>query len=185
MLWWYLLISFLTDITILHFRQHRLPHLAAASFFLLFEFVIVSIYYYPRVFNKREFWLFFMITLAASISYFITWKLKGFNEFNGSAGGIIFSPILCTYGLIGLRRILTEQRDLFLERSAFFWANVAFVPYFAGCFFILLFSDYYFNQDQKALLAALWIFHDVFNIGKNCCLAFSLKQKAPDGQNTY
>lgn len=166
-------------------RKFELPHLWAANLFLVSEFVLISFYYRNKIYKGKRVSLFYGSTSLSVLAFAVVWAFNGVNNLNGMAAAIIFSPILCLYGLTGLRNMLLEQRVPFLSKSSFFWANVAFIPYFTGSFFILLFSDYYFKQEEKNLLAVLWVFHDVFNVAKNLFLTLSLKNKDAGTEAAY
>ena len=51
------------------------------------------------------------------------------------SGAIFFFICYIIYALTGFYTIVKEQKIVFIEKSSFFWANVAFVIYGSGMFF--------------------------------------------------
>ncbi len=98
---------------------------------------------------------------------------KDLNTFGYSILLIIF----IFYSINGLYFILKEERNMYIERSEFFWANVAILTYASGTFFIFLFKDYLHDRNANAF-NLIWLTAFVsLNSIKNFLLAFSLSAK--------
>lgn len=75
------------------------------------------------------------------------------------AGASFFSFVYILYGIAGFYDILSRQETPHLERSWFFWFNVAFLVYSSGSFLIFLLRQMVVLKNQEAYRA---IWHYVF-----------------------
>jgi hypothetical protein len=152
-------------------RVLEISHKWPANLFMLLEFILLSIVYREQIIkNKKLFSLFVLAGSCLFVAHTITTSIMSFNMLGSSF--FFFSYLV--YGLVGLYTILKKQEVTFLERSWFFWLNVALIVYASGNFFIFLFRDYMIQVDQQLYLK-LW--NNIFlllNIIKNILIAVAL-----------
>jgi hypothetical protein len=176
-LWNYILISFLFDILISIFLK-RVLHTSygwAGNLFVIFEFILISIFYNKEVFKRNWFYL---VAAVPLIFFMVNTFWKGFEQFN-FFGASIFSFIYILYGIAGFYHILKTQTEPLLEQSRFFWVNVAIIIYPSGNFLLMLFKDYLKDADEL-LLRGLWLnFFAILNISKNFLLGIAFKREKP------
>ena len=143
-----------------------------ANSYLVIEFLFISFFYKKKLFQGKN-W--FNVLIAVLITSFVIHTyVGGLTKLNGYGAALFFFPTYFIYGIAGLYQILKEQKEYFLGRSSFFWANVAFLTFFPGNFFVFLFQGYLLSNNKAHVLAAFWIFHDLFNALMNILLGFSL-----------
>ncbi len=178
LLWLYAVTGFTFDLLvtslkrILHINYHW-----ATNLFVLIEFILIAFLYKDKIYKQK---LSFLILNGSICCFFIITTLyKSLNELNTFGYSIfLFSYIL--YGIFGLLTILKKQEIVFLEKSSFFWMNVAFILYASGDFLSILFTDYA-HKNAPELFVFLWsISFKVFNILKNLLLAKALSCNSND-----
>lgn len=89
-------------------------------------------------------------------------------------GGSFFAFTYILYSILGFYAILKEQKIIYLERSWFFWLNVAIIIYASGAFLLFLFKSDLVRINEKFYLK-LW--NNIFlilNTVKNLLLAVAL-----------
>jgi hypothetical protein len=176
LLWLYALVSFLFDVLInFVLRKLHLPFFWAGNMYLVAEFILLSLYYRQIIFYQR--WWFVATTGFLVACFIATFFVFGDIKVNGIGACVFFFPTITVYTVLSMNKMIKEQKVLFLGKSPEFLADVAFVTFFPGFFFVLLFSTFFINHGHAAMLAVLWLFHDVLNISKNCFLAWSLSIK--------
>jgi len=94
-------------------------------------------------------------------------------EFN-SIGITVFCIIYIVYAILGFYNLVSEQKVIFLEKSGFFWANVAWIIYSSGVSFIFLYEQYFISHHLK-LIENIWMLVCLLNTIKYLFLAVSLK----------
>lgn len=175
LLWYYALAGLFFDLLLLLLKRGlEVNHLWAGNLFVLLEFLLVSLYYRDKIFRSR---LLATFVIVAGSVFFTSSTLAGsiysFNPFGAS----VFFLTYIIYGILGLYKMLQAQNELFLERSSFFWVNVAFIIYASGNFLLFLFMDYLRQHDDKTLLMLWATTFQVLNIIKNVLLAVALSKK--------
>lgn len=172
LLWLYPLAGFIFDVLI-SFMQ-RVLHLKSrglGNIYILLEFLILSFIYRKKIFkNDRLFWVF----TGCLGGFFVVHTIsRDVLKLNKVGGGVLLLAFIF-YGIWGLYTILKEQKEIYLERSWFFWLNIALIIYASGSFLIMLFRDYIAAVDYE-LYKQLW--NNVFlllNIIKNILLGISI-----------
>lgn len=100
-------------------------------------------------------------------------------------GTSIFAFVYIVYGILGFYSLLRKQDELFLDRSWFFWLNVALTMYASGTFLLFLFMDYLLSLDFD-LFNKIW--SSVFltlNITKNLLIAVALYHYKPVARESH
>lgn len=110
-----------------------------------------------------------MVLIAYSL---FTYK-QNFLQFN-SLGITVFCIFYILYAILGFLNLINEQKIIFLEKSRFFWVNVAWLIYSSGVSFIFLFEQYYFVKQMK-ILATMWVLVCLLNAFKYICLAILIR----------
>lgn len=175
LLWLYVLTGFSFDLLITLIRRVlHWPHYLAANLFVLAEFLLVSFIYKDKIFKKPA--LFYSFTGLLSLFFIATTYEKAVADFN-TFGSSFFSFSYIIYGIAGLYTLLQEQKVVFLEKSSFFWVNVAFIIYASGNFLLFLFR-YYLQENDLELYKLLWsTFFLSLNVVKNILLGIALSKK--------
>ncbi len=145
----------------------------AENIFLIFEFVLISLYYRNKVFKTNTLFLLIMIAL---ISLYIFSNVAKYSVMFNFIGGTIFDFSCIIYSVIGFYSLLRKREVIFLDKSPFFWVNVALLLYCTGNFLIFLFAEYLREKD-KHFLINLWLFHNVLNIMFSVLIAISFLKR--------
>ena len=174
LLWLYVLTGFFFDILVSVLKRMQMNRHGATNMFVLAEFLFISFYYKKKIFKSNIF--FYVFVLSLTLFFLCNTLAKSLKDLN-TFGYSIFLFTFILYGIVGLYRILKEQKMLFLEKSSFFWANVAFILYASGNFMLFLFKDYLNEKDIIAFHLLWTVSFITLNILKNLILAISLSSK--------
>lgn len=174
LLWTYVLLAFLADILqLLLKRVLHVPHHPVANSFALTEFLLISFIYKKEIFRNDRSFYGFVVSLSSVFVIGIFMQEGGIFKMN-TTGASFFYFSYIIYGIAGFYMILKKQQVLFIERSSFFWVNVALLLYASGCVLTLLFHH---NLDEKFFLFLWHICFRILNISKNIILAVALSRK--------
>lgn len=183
LLWFYALVGFSFDAASFLIRtydeQHnRTTNLSLAeNIFLIFEFLLVSLYYRNHIYrNSRP----FLILVFALIVLYILCNINHYNVMFNFIGGTIFDFTCIIFAISGFYSLVKKREVVFLDKSPFFWVNVAFLIYCTGNFLIFLFAGYLQEKD-KDFLTNLWIFHNALNIIFSILIAISFLRRNTEG----
>lgn len=175
LLWYYVLAGLFFDLLLpLLKRGLEVNHFWAGNLFVLLEFLMIAFYYRGKIFRNKL--LFGGVAVAGSIFFISSTITKSVFVFNAFGASVFFFTYII-FGIIGLYRMLQAQNELFLERSSFFWVNVAFIIYASGNFLLFLFMDYLRQHDDKILLMLWATTFQILNIIKNILLGVALSKK--------
>jgi len=177
LLWFYAVAGFFFDLIymlLIKYYYPVKPNLSVAgNIFIAFEFILIALYYRNRLFVKRP--LFYIITGFIILVYVFSLSKKENTTFN-FIGGSLFDVTCIAFAVSGFYSLLKGRRILFLERSQFFWVNVAILTYCTGNFLVFLFGEYLTVQNDD-LFHDLWIFHNVLNIIFSILIAISFLKR--------
>lgn len=150
------------------------------NLYVLIEFVLISFIYKPIIFKKAN--LFYPTVIGLAASFIIGTLYSGFWKFN-TTGVSIFYFTYIIYGILGMYRLLFEQKYLFLGKERMFWVNCAFLIFGSCNFLLFLFTDYLMTTNSS-LFKILWTsFFLMVNTTLNILLAIALsKKKLPDNE---
>lgn len=181
LLWYYPLTGFVFDVTISFLKRGlHMSHKWPANIFILAEFILISCIYRKHLFRSRKAFILFVTGFSlAFTAHTLSYSLLEFNK----TGSSIFTFIYIIYGIYGLYTILKKQDVIYLEKSWFFWLNVALIIYASGNFLLFLFRDYMVRENRELYLL-LW--KNVFltlNIIKNLLLAVSLYRLSKEARH--
>jgi hypothetical protein len=181
LLWLYVITGFIFDcIVVVLKRGLHLNQSPATNLFVVIEFILVSILYKHKIINRTVPFYIFVFSLAL---FFVANTLSNtvytFNTFGAS----FFSFSFIVYSISGFYVILSKQRVLFLEKSSFFWMNVAFIIYASGNLFLFLFKDYLRETNDEFFLMLWRSVFQILNISKNIFLALALSPKTTDDES--
>ncbi len=174
LIWYYVLIAFMVDICLsILMYNNRIYKNISGNTFLYIEYILLSIYYGSRYIHKYTIitGLAFVVLLSAAI-YTLLGLPETFLHFNSIIGGSFYCMYII-YTIAGFYLLLNDRKNLPIERSSFFWVNVAFIMYASGTLLLLALNSYY-NKHNKALIIKLWPLHNIFNILKNIFLTVAL-----------
>jgi len=155
-------------------------------FILLYSFTIVEYSFFcyfiylvlPKNFRKNIVTIaWFSFLLFALLDYILLNKSEGFDSFTSGVESIIIL-LLCIYYLFSQ---IKGSNSLLIYSTFNFWVVIAFFIYFAGTFFLYLFTDKMGNSltFQKIYL----IINTSFNILKNILLSVAMTMKLNDTIN--
>jgi len=179
LLWFYALAGISFDIISLIVRAynehyHKSLNLSLAeNIFLIFEFSLISLYYRDKVFKKNKL---FLVLILLLILLYVLCNLSYYNLMFNFVGGTIFDFSCIIFAVIGLYSLIKKREVVFLDKSPFFWVNIALLLYCTGNFLIFLFAEYLQEKDSD-FLRYLWIFHNVLNILFSVLIAISFLKR--------
>ncbi len=161
-LWLYVLAGFLSD-SLISFVCRPLGYNKAivSNTFSTVEFVLLTLYFREHLPTQYK-RLATLFLLAGSLGFIAHTIYHSIYVLNGTAFGFL-NLVYIVYSLIGMYTIMKEQKVKRLEQSEYFWANIAFIFYFAAGFLVFLFHDYLLVHD-KATLVKLWVSIVVTNV---------------------
>lgn len=157
-------------------RVVHFPNSVSGNVFALAEFVILIFFYKHKVFLRNTLCAFI---LAGGILAFLasTTFYGGWSKLN-RPGICVFLVVYLCFSLYGFYAILRQQKILFLEKSSFFWANVAILIYASGAFFLFLSTSHIRSSEDRIALTQLWgTLFLALNILKNILLGIALSKK--------
>lgn len=173
LLWVYSITGFSFDILITLLKRYfHVSYQWPTNIFMLLEFLIISFIYRDRIFkNYRAFFQLFILALSLYFVFrTISKSVYVFNMYDSC----FFSLSYMVYSITGFNAILKERQVVYLEKSWFFWLNIAFVVYASGVFFLFLFKEDLKKADLQLYLL-LW--NNIFcllNVFKYCIIAVAL-----------
>ncbi len=179
LLWYYAMVGCSFDIASLLIRTYSKHNgitadlAIAENVFLILEFVLISAYYRNKVFKNKK--LFPVVTGILILLYILS-NIPGNTLRLNLIGGAIFDFSCIVYAIIGFHSLLNTREVIFLDKSSFFWVNVAFLIYCTGNFLVFLFAGYLHTKDAS-FLASLWIFHNILNILFSILIAISFMKR--------
>ena len=174
LIWLYALLGFTFDLFSLLARaytQHfniSLNLSLAENLFMIIEFTLISFYYKNKIFKNNSFY-------PALITLILLFTISTANHYNvmfSFIGGTIFDFACIVYAVFGFYTLLIKKQVVFLDKSPFFWVNVALLIYCTGNFLVFLFGEY-FMKSNKEFMSDLWIFHNILNIIFSSLIAVS------------
>lgn len=180
LLWWYAIAGLLFDLVSLVMRFIDMPVPGQGNLFIVIEFIIISQYYQKYALHRLNVFNYYIL-LVVLVFLVHTLFVREYDvairfdrlRLNLQGGAILYLHYII-YAMVGLYKMMQKPDNDFIERSQFFWANVAFLIYSSGVFFIFLFKDIISDADRVTIVM-LWSY--VFcglNIIKNMLLAKSL-----------
>lgn len=157
-----------------------MPVPGQGNLFIVIEFIIISQYYQKYALHRLNVFNYYIL-LVVLVFLVHTLFVREYDvairfdrlRLNLQGGAILYLHYII-YAMVGLYKMMQKPDNDFIERSQFFWANVAFLIYSSGVFFIFLFKDIISDADRVTIVM-LWSY--VFcglNIIKNMLLAKSL-----------
>jgi hypothetical protein len=181
-LWLYALTGLLFDILISLLLKDNLYKTIAANILFLLEFSYISIFYLKNIHKTNS-------TIAKSVIGMVALIFIVYNILNTDfhhlekgvkvSGAIFLFISYIVYAISGLYTIIKEQKIVFIEKSSFFWANVAILIYGSGMFFLLLSTDF-LRITNIGLLYHLWVpITSSINILEFLVLTLALTSKNP------
>lgn len=173
LLWVYPLVAFFFDLLGSFLKRGlHVDNGWAANLFMLTEFILLSFLFKDRIFRNSTV-LFYLFLTGLSL-FFIGYTLThSVWKFNMLACCPFLLMYLC-YGIAGLYALLQKQETTHVERSWFFWFNVAVLVYAAGAFLIYLFKDYLIRIDEEKYMGLWSNVYLLVNITKNILLGVAL-----------
>lgn len=176
-LWWYSVCSILNECLVPLVRNLLQAQVGITSnIFALSECLFIFLFYRNKVFRSDALFRFLLI---ANLCLFIMLTSVYTGWFRLDRLGIsIFLLQYIGLSIAGFYQILKQQKILFLERSSFFWSNVAILIYASGAFFLFLFTTSIKTTADQMALTQLWgtLFLSL-NILKNILLTIALSKK--------
>ncbi len=158
LLWLYAITGLLFDIvTSIMLSGHLIKSIFADVYYII-EFLFISRYYRDNsgvLFNK-----YYKHIVCTILFVFISYNLFK-TDFHHLSKGLSLSAAMffyftyILYSLNGFYTIIKEQKIIFIEKSAIFWANIAFLIYGSGMLFLILSYDFLWVTNL-ALLNNLW-----------------------------
>lgn len=170
---WFIFIAVLFEVLLTYIGAKGINNLAIMNVFVIIQYLFFSWVFY-RAFNsyiirKGIVAALICFTAFALLNLFL---LQGVKQFNSWSLGLMCLLLMCT-ALLFFYEVFKEGKVQRLERYPMFWVASAALLYFAGCFFLFIFSNYALAESNE-LLYAEWSIHSVINIVANLCYAIGL-----------
>jgi len=118
---------------------------------------VFLIYFYSNMYKIPKYW-FFVLSFTYLLFLFSTsyYFFNTFFEFNTYAYSLLHF-ITLVFTTFGFYKIFQSQALVFIEKSAFFWLNSAFLIFASGSIIITIFCKYLIEHDEK-LLNFFWTY---------------------------
>jgi hypothetical protein len=183
LLWLYPLTGLIFDVSITLFKRVlHVNHKWPLNLFVLLEFLIISLLYRKAVFKNNTFFSWFVALFGvAFIANTISTSLTTFNVLGTSIAAFVY----IVYCLCGFYRILQAQEVIYLEKSWFFWLNVALTIYASGSFLVFLFMNYLETAHNQLFLKIWGLVFLTLNITKNLLIAVALYHYKPAQRESH
>jgi hypothetical protein len=165
------LISACSDTLAFVFVEFKINGNYAASAYLIIALPIISLVYY-LVTDKRVKSFFVLTTIICSLFGIIN-LLVIQKQMNNSYTTVLATIIILSYCLYYFYWLLKELPTTRLDRLPMFWINSAFMIYYGGNLFILVFTDYLVNVLKDNLLV-YWSLHNFLGIAEMMMIIFAL-----------
>jgi hypothetical protein len=176
-LWWYALASLLTELATFLIKSYLDPNNSiAGNLFEIAEYSLLLLYFRNKVSLRDT--LFYSLLVCGLTFFILTTSFdKGWFRLN-RVGISTLVVVYIALSITGFYTMLKQKKIVFLEKSSFFWANVAILIYSSGSFFLFLSTSHITNSADKAALTQLWgtLFVSL-NILKNILLGIALSKK--------
>ena len=120
------------------------------SILLISSIAVIS--FYSSLYKISNQWfllissLYFLFFAGTTLYFF-----DSFYEFNTYAFSLLHA-IVIVFTTIGFYKIFKSEALIFIEKSAFFWLNSAFLIYASGSIIITIFSKYLIERDPELQL---------------------------------
>lgn len=156
-------VSFSFDVILRILTYNGLPNLFIAYFYVIFEFLIITLVYrlefkvfLPKYLLEGIFFIFIIFTFL-DISL-----LKGLSSFN-SYQRFVECILVIAYVSIYFYKLAKELKTSNLMKEPLFWFSVGLLLYFSGSIFIFIFSNYLLTYSNEFALM-FWGVHGGFLI---------------------
>lgn len=142
-----------------------------ASFYTVFEFILITIFY--ASFFKKYFrpWPFYLAIPILFASVFYDYSIDGLKKLDGftmSVECIVMIGFSMFFFYYVLKHLLIEDN---LINSPVFWINTAILLYFSGNLFMFSFNNYLMQSDPSKRYILWGTIHSFFNIMFNLFIA--------------
>lgn len=174
LLWMYIFIGFSFDIALILLKfVAKVNVTPLANIYVLIEFAILNFYFSHTIPTAKK----IILSTAGLIASAYIFQLvsQGIYTRYGSYSAL-FALDYIILSLFGFYTILKQHKHTHIERSTFFWVNVALLVGFSGKFLVFLFEDY-LNAHYKHLWEGIWYLFNVINVIVNILFAVALTRK--------
>ncbi len=154
---YYLSISFCIQIIAKSLGINKIPNLPLLHLYSLLEFIIISIFYKKVLVEETGFqkWINYILGIGSVLIIANSLFLQPLTAFNSNAKA--FSQIMIIgYAIYYYFSILHERTN---ATTVLNLLNAAILIYFAGSFFVFMFSDLLLKQLDKDTQLLFWIFN--------------------------
>lgn len=139
------------------------------NFYNIAEFILLSLLYY-RYFDR---WPLKRLVLVLN-GLFVPYALYRFIRMSSSYDGTVLgleNALLILLVLLFFYQLLNKLEVTHLSQFPMFWISAGILMFFAGSFFIYVFSSYLVSPDKYATLRDLWDIPRYLNIVFHLALA--------------
>lgn len=155
--YFYLVLSISIQIIARWLANYEIPNLPLLHFYTLLEFIVVS-KFYKKVFVKEEVlqkWINYIIGIGSALIIANSLFLQPLDAFNSNAKA--FSQIMIiAYAIVYYFLILKDRMQASPVLNIL---NAAILLYYAGSFFVFMFSDLLLKNLDKDSQLLFWIFN--------------------------
>lgn len=163
LIWWLMLCSLVSNIVQITLALQRVPNLFIAHFYVLIEFVLLTLIYLQAL-NKSlsAWWVRILLVGFVVFSLVNAFYIQGLSA-NNSYQRTLETVIVIAWILFYFYKTLQELKVQKIELEPMFWFSGGALIYFAGTLFIYIFSNYLLRY-SKSLAVAIWAAHAFFLI---------------------
>lgn len=178
-LWYYVLMSFLSDITSYILGIYKLPHAVVSNTFMLAEFVLLTAYFKRALLGDKYRNQYIAIVGLLSL-WFIINSFSRINDSASDADGMnyfftsFFYILYLLLSLFSFYKIMKSERLVNLAHSSLFIISVAILLYASGSYMLFLFKPY-LERINLEMMRRFWFYLFLpLNILKNILIAIAL-----------
>jgi hypothetical protein len=148
-----------------------MSNIVVVHLFYLFQFLVVSVMFF-YMFDKREYWIRFLILIVLYTTYFVVdnFVLHNIQQYN-SRSLTISTVVIITLSLLYYRYMLLNLPTKYIAYYSPFWINTGVAFYFVFNSVLFFASHYVFNSMPSESAWVFWSYHNVNNIIKNILFA--------------
>jgi hypothetical protein len=164
--------SLILDIGIWMLINYKIPTFILNNSYSIGTFVLLSVFYYKILFEKKAKILFYSGSLIFSVGLSCFGINYGLYELNTNIW-IISAVILIVYSFAYFFLVPSMTIDRYLNKNLFsnIFINGAFTLYLCASMTIYIFTDFVFTSLSPDETRAFWSIHNIVNIVKNLILA--------------
>jgi hypothetical protein len=175
-LFFYLFVAFTVEMIGIYFSLNNEYNLFIFYIFSFLEFSFFCFIFMNLLNYPKKYILFSVFTAAFGVLAIIDFYINGarkMNEISRNTECIL----LMFFSILYFYKLIKKPIEQSLISTFSFWFCSSVLIYFAGSFFIFLFTNYLLIRKSPETLLGIYAIHSVFNIIFNLLLAVTITRK--------